>query len=194
MEIDFNAIDPSRRYGLMIRAITPRPIAWVSTLSAEGISNLAPFSYFAGVGSDPPVLMVSVANKPDGSPKDTLRNAEATGELVVNIVPYSLRMPMGKTAADLPFNESEFAFAELTEAPSKTVRPPRLLESPISFECRVHDIVKIGSANAIFGIIQWMYADDSVLDADGKIDPHVLDTIGRLGGRGYSRTTERFDM
>jgi flavin reductase (DIM6/NTAB) family NADH-FMN oxidoreductase RutF len=194
MEIDFLALEPSRRYATMIRAIMPRPIAWVSTISPAGVSNLAPFSYFSGVGTSPPCLMFSVAGKQDGTPKDTLRNVEAVGEFVVNVVPYSLRQPMAHSAAEYSYEDSEFARAGLTEAPSHTVRPPRLLESPINFECRVHEILRIGSASAVFGIIQWLHVDDEVLDEQAKIDPELLDAIGRMGGQSYTRTTEKFDI
>lgn len=194
MEVDFGALDGSRCYALMIRAITPRPIAWVSTVSSQGIPNLAPFSYFAGVGSSPPTLMFSTSVKSDGSPKDTQRNVEATGEFVVNIVPYSLRRPMAVSAGDFPYEESEFDHAGLTPVPAMKVKPPRLLESPINFECRVHEIVKIGSATAVFGIIEWMHIADRILNAEQKIDPELLDSIGRLGGLSYSRTRDRFEI
>ncbi|MBX3417542.1 MAG: flavin reductase family protein [Pirellulaceae bacterium] len=194
MEVDFSTLDGSRCYALMIRAITPRPIAWVSTVSSKGVPNLAPFSYFAGVGSSPPTLMFSTSLKSDGSPKDTQRNVEATGEFVVNIVPYSLRTPMAVSAGDFPYEESEFDHTGLTPVPSTKVQPPRLLESPINFECRVHEIVKIGSAAAVFGIIEWMHIDDRILNAEQKIDPELLDSIGRMGGLSYSRTCDRFEI
>jgi flavin reductase (DIM6/NTAB) family NADH-FMN oxidoreductase RutF len=194
MEVDFSTLDASRCYALMIRGITPRPIAWVSTISAKGIPNLAPFSYFAGVGSSPPTLMFSTSLKADGTPKDTQRNVEATGEFVVNAVPYSMRNPMAITAGDFAYEDSEFGRAGLTPTPSRVVRPPRLLESPINFECRVHQIVKIGSSAAVFGIIQWAHIDERILNADQKIDPELLDSIGRMGGLSYSRTCDRFEI
>lgn len=194
MEIDFRSLDPTQCYSLMIRAITPRPIAWVSTISPRGIPNLAPFSYFAGVGSSPPALMFSTSLKTDGTPKDTQRNVEATGEFVVNIVPYSLRNPMAISAGEFPYEESEFEHAGLTPIPSRLVAPPRLLESPINFECRVHELVKIGSATAVFGIIQWMHVDDRILNGEQKIDPELVDSIGRMGGLSYSRTCDRFEI
>lgn len=198
MEWDPNALSIGSLYSLMIRAITPRPIAWVSTLSPAGISNLAPFSYFAGVGSNPPALFISIANRPDGSKKDSLRNIEASGEWVVNVVPYGLRESMVRTADELPYECSEFAHTGLSEVPSQRVRPPGVREAPIQLECQLLEIVRIGqgasAANSVFGQIVWIRIADHVLTNEGKLDPERVDTIGRLGGLSYCRTTDRFDL
>ncbi len=193
MEIDFKSLEPAQRYALMIRAITPRPIAWISTVNSAGQANLAPFSFFAGVGSDPPALVVSFVNKPDGSPKDTLRNIEETQEFVVNAVSYDLRQSMFDSSDELPCGESEIEALGIETVPAKTVRPPRLTRAPLQFECQLHQIVRIGASSSVFGIIQWVHIDDRVL-SDGKIDPELLDTIGRMGGRSYCRTTQRFEL
>ena len=198
MKIDPETAEASLVYRTMIRAITPRPIAWVSTVSPNGIPNLAPFSYFNGVCSAPAALMFSVVNHPDGSKKDTTRNIESNGQFVVNVVPFELSDQMASTAAGLDYEESEFDAAGLSTAPSQIVSPPRVLESPVHFECEVLQIVLIGegplAANVIIGKILLIDVADAVLDSDGKIDPERLDTIGRMGGRDYCRTTERFDM
>jgi flavin reductase (DIM6/NTAB) family NADH-FMN oxidoreductase RutF len=182
----------------MIRAITPRPIAWVSTISPNGAANLAPFSYFNGICSRPAALMFSPVNKPDGTKKDTVRNIEANGQFVVNVVPASVAEPMFKTSGDFDYEISEFDAAGLTEKPSVRVQPPGVAESPIQFECELIQIVPVGegplAANVIIGRILLMQIDDSILDERGSIDPELLDTIGRLGGRSYCRTSERFDL
>lgn len=196
MQIDPAIENPSLVYSTMIRAITPRPIAWVSTLSENGVTNLAPFSYFNGVCSQPAALMFSPVNRPDGTKKDTVRNIEATGQFVVNLVPYAVAESMLKTAFDFEFDTSEFEAVGLTEKPSLRVGPPGVAESPIQFECELIQIVPVGegplAANVIIGKILLMNIDDSVLNDDGKIDPELLDTIGRMGGVGYCRTTDRF--
>jgi len=198
MQIDPEIESPSLVYSTMIRAITPRPIAWVSTISPDGIPNLAPFSYFNGVCSKPAALMFSPVNKPDGSKKDTVRNIEANGQFVVNLVPYSVAEPMFQTAGDFDYELNEFEEAGLTEKPSLRVVPPGVAQSPIQFECELIQIVPIGegplAANVILGKILLMNVDDQVLDEKGKIDPQRLDTIGRMGGLSYCRTTDRFDL
>ncbi len=188
----------SAAYALMIRAITPRPIAWVSTMSLAGVPNLAPFSYFAGVGSNPPAIMISIANRPNGQKKDTLRNIEATGEFVINVVPRELAEPMIRSADELPFEQSEFEHTGLALEPSCRIRPPRVAQAPIHLECQVLDIHRIGvggsAANAVFGKIVWFHIADRVLNTEGKIDPALVDSIGRMGGLSYCQTNERFEL
>lgn len=198
MLIDPAAESASFVYSTMIRAITPRPIAWVSTISPTGVNNLAPFSYFNGVCSSPAALMFSPVNRPDGSPKDTLINIRSNGEFVVNVVPFSIAQQMSETAGDFQYKTSEFSEVGLSPTPSQKVQPPGVLESPIQFECEVIQIVPVGegplAANVIIGKIVLMNIADEILDVDQKIDPSKLDTIGRMGGRSYSRTTERFEI
>lgn len=198
MRIDPETVNPSVVYSTMIRAITPRPIAWVSTISPGGITNLAPFSYFNGICSRPAALMFSPVNKPDGSKKDTVRNVESNGQFVINLVPFSIAEPMFKTAGDFEYETSEFESVGLTEMPSERVKPPGVAESPIQFECELIQIVPVGegplAANVIIGKILVVNIADEVLDAQGKIDPALLDTVGRMGGRSYCRTTDRFDL
>ena len=198
MQFNPEQADPSLVYSMMIRAITPRPIAWVSTISANGISNLAPFSYFNGLCSRPAALMFSPVNRADGSKKDTVRNIEDNGQFVVNVVPFAVAERMFKTAGDFEYEESEFEIAGLTAQPSEQIEPPRVAESPIQFECELMQIVPVGvgplAANVIIGKILLMNIDDAVLDEMGKIDPQRVDTIGRMGGRTYCRTSDRFTL
>jgi flavin reductase (DIM6/NTAB) family NADH-FMN oxidoreductase RutF len=196
--LDFQHLTPRDAYAWMIGTILPRPIAWVSTISADGKTNLAPFSFFQGVTSNPPTLMFVPVNTRDGAKKDTVRNIEATREFVVNLVPYALAEPMNNSSALLPYGESEFDAFGIEAAPSTRVRPPRVARAPVSFECELHSIVQIGegplAANVIFGRILLAHVADEVLDAQGKPDAGKLDLIGRLGGESFTRTTERFAL
>jgi len=185
-------------YSLMIRCIAPRPIAWVSTTSREGVLNLAPFSFFNGVASNPPALLFVTSRHDHGGKKDTLLNVEATGQFVVNMVPEALAEVMNITATEYPLGISEFEKAGLTPAPSERVTPPRLKESPINFECELLDTMHIGVDGAgggtiVVGRIVLIHVDESVLK-DGKVDYELYHPIGRLGGMEYTRTRDRFTM
>ncbi len=198
MLVDPEIESPERIYATMIRAITPRPIAWVSTISPGGKTNLAPFSYFNGVCSKPPALIISPVNRPDGTKKDTVRNIEATRQFVVNVVPFRCAESMFKTALDFDYEVSEFEQAGLSTKISRKVKVPGVEDSPIQFECELLQIVHIGTgplaANLIIGKILLIEIDDSVLNRDGKIDPSLVDTVGRMGGFEYCRTVDRFNM
>ena len=197
MFVDFQKLTPRDTHPWIINSITPRPIAWVSTLSAAGMTNLAPFSFFQGICASPPTLMFCGANDRTGRKKDSVLNVEQVPEFVVNIVPYALRDPMNLTSAALPHGESEFEKFNVVSAPSTLVRPPRVAASPVAFECRLDRIVVIGAGplagNVVFGTILCAHVSESVL-TDGVIDPHKLDTIGRMGGEYYTRTTELFTI
>ncbi len=198
MRVDFSSLPAREAYGLMTALIMPRPIAWVATLSANGRANLAPFSFFQGITANPPTLMISPVNDRDGREKDTVRNLRAVPEFTVSMVPYALAGPMNATAATLPYEESEFEACGVVPAASERVRPPRVAAAPAAFECAVHSVVRIGdgplSAHVVFGRILLVHIDDQVLDERGRPDPALLDLVGRLGGEGYVRTTERFNL
>ena len=198
MILDFSILPPRDAYNWMINAITPRPIAWVSTISAAGQTNLAPFSFFQGACANPPTLLFIGANDRTGKKKDSIINVEQVPEFVVHIVPFVLHEPMNQTAAPLPHGESEFEKFNIATAPSLQVRPPRVAAAPVAFECRLDRIVRIGegplSSNVVFGTILCAHISESVLGADGTIDPRKLDTIGRMGGDYYTRTTELFTV
>jgi len=198
MKIDPAEVSATEVYKTMIQAITPRPIAWVSTVSESGVPNLAPFSYFNGVCSDPAVLSFSVVNKPDGSLKDTARNIRANEQFVVNVVPFQLAESMAQTATTLPYEESEIDLARLSTAESSRVLPPRIVGSPIQFECRLFQLIEVGTgptgANLILGKIELIHVDDAAVGDNGKIDPILVDAVGRMGGRDYCRTQDRFSL
>jgi flavin reductase (DIM6/NTAB) family NADH-FMN oxidoreductase RutF len=196
MLLDFSRLPFREIYGWMTGMIAPRPIAWASTISAAGRNNLAPFSFFQGVTSNPPTLLFVPVNNRDGQPKDTVRNIRQVPEFVINVVPYALAEPMNATAATLPYGESEAEKFGIAMTPSIRVRPPRVAAAPVAFECTLDRIVEIGegplAAHVIFGRIQLVHVSDAVLGPDGRIDPAKLDLIGRMSGDLYCRTTERF--
>jgi flavin reductase (DIM6/NTAB) family NADH-FMN oxidoreductase RutF len=191
-------------YGLLLNSVAPRPIAWVSTMSAAGQLNLAPFSFFNAVCVDPPLLAFAPglrrpkqAEASRGEAKDTLRNIRATGEFVVNIVTYELAEAMNLTSGEYDASVNEFELAKITPEASTVVRPPRVAESPVSFECRHYQILDFSSqpigSSLVIGRIVSIYVNDAHL-REGKLDRNSLDLIGRMGGMQYTRTTQRFEM
>jgi flavin reductase (DIM6/NTAB) family NADH-FMN oxidoreductase RutF len=191
-------------YSILLNSVAPRPIAWVSTMSTAGQPNLAPFSFFNVVCVDPPLLAFAPGLRPPKQPqgshgeaKDTLRNIRETSEFVVNIVTYELREAMNVTSGEYDVSVNEFELAKLTPAPSNTVKPPRVAESPVSFECKLHQILDFSQAptgaSLVIGKIVSIHIDDAHLK-EGKLDRNSLDLIGRMGGMQYTRTTERFEM
>lgn len=198
MQLDFSQLPARDAYQWMIRTILPRPIAWVSSIDAGGRTNLAPFSFFQGVTANPPILMFVPVNDRKGAKKDTVRNIEAVPEFVVNVVSHALAETMNRTSASLPHGESEFEKFGIASAPSEKVRPPRVADAPVAFECVLHQIVNIGegplAANVIFGRIQTVHIRDEMLGADGKPDAAKLDLIGRMGGEDYTTTRGVFSV
>jgi flavin reductase (DIM6/NTAB) family NADH-FMN oxidoreductase RutF len=185
-------------YKLLIGAVVPRPIAFVSTLSREGVRNLAPFSFFTAVSANPPVICVCPVRRPGAAPyKDTLSNILATGEFVVNVVSEEFASMMNATSAEFPPEVDEFAASGLTPVPSDLVRPPRVAESHVQMECKLYLTIEIGelpgSGSLVLGEVVRFHVDDAYFD-DFKIDPDKLRPIGRMGGSTYTRTTDRFDM
>ena len=198
MILDFTQLPARDAYNWMVNAITPRPIAWVSTISSEGKTNLAPFSFFQGVCAHPPTVIFCGAHDRTGKKKDSVLNVEQVPEFVVNLVTYALRETMNQTAAPLPHGESEFEKFDIATSPSLLVRPPRVTAAPIAFECKLDRIIELGDgplgSSVVFGTILRMHVSDLVLDDRGLIDPVKLDTIGRMGGDYYTRTTELFTI
>lgn len=180
-------------YRLVIGSIVPRPVAWVSTASRDGQRNLAPFSYFMGIGADPPLLAVSV-NAHRGRQKDTLANVEETGEMVVNIASEALLDQMVLTSGEYARGRDEFQIAGLTPAPCELVKAPRVQEAPIAMECRVRQITILGNppniTGVIFGEVLAWHFDDAILDADGVPDMQKLKAVGRMIDDWYVLTRE----
>jgi flavin reductase (DIM6/NTAB) family NADH-FMN oxidoreductase RutF len=196
-------------YNLLISAVVPRPIAWVSSLSASGQPNLAPFSFFNAVCAKPPLLAfapgmraprksATAPAREDGwEQKDTLHNVRETGEFVINLVTYELAEAMNLTSGDYDSSVDEFELAKVASAPSKVVRPRRVAKSPVSFECKLHQILDFNpepeGGSLVIGQIVLIHINEQHIK-EGRLDRNSLDLIGRMGGMQYTRTTERFEM
>jgi flavin reductase (DIM6/NTAB) family NADH-FMN oxidoreductase RutF len=201
MQVDPKAIGSEAMYKLMIGCVVPRPIAWVSSVDANGVPNLAPFSYFMAITHDPPTIAFSsspraLAGGARGK-KDTLRNVEATREFVVNVVDDALAEQMNVTSGDYTPDVDEFVQAGLEVAPSLKVKAPRVAAAPINMECRVVQIIPVGNlpSNLVIGeIVQLHFRDDVYDPATGRLDMHRLRPVGRLAGHLYTHVHEIFEM
>ncbi len=189
---------------ILLTAVAPRPIGWISTVGVNGTPNLAPFSFYNVLSLTPPLLGFSVGiRSPDvrnrlGSEfKDTLRNIHCTSEFVVNIVTYPLAKAMVATSGDYDESTNEFEIAKLTTRTSNVVKVPQVAESPISFECKLHKIIDFGtyktSSSLVIGEVVSIHIEDAHLQS-GRLDANTLDLIGRMGAREYARTCERFEL
>lgn len=185
-------------YRLMIGAIVPRPIAFVSSQDEHGVRNLAPFSYFTACSTNPPVVCFCAAVRSGPEPqKDTLRNIRATGEFVVNIVTEEIAAQMNATSAEVAPEVDEFVLSGLTPVASELIRPARVAESPFQMECRLRQVVEVsplpGGGNLVLGEVVLFHIREDLLE-DGKIDPDKLRAVGRMGGPTYVLTRDRFDL
>lgn len=204
MEFNPAALTTPERYKLLIGCIVPRPIAFVSTISPDGRVNLAPFSFFCGVGSNPMTLLFCPANNADGSEKDTLRNAKprdegGSGEFVVNVASGAYAAKVAGAAEPLPYGESEFELVGLACARAAVVKAPRVGESPVAFECETVQVVRTNpgapaGGNIVIGRVVHVFVRDDLINERLHTDPERLDAIGRLGGITYCRTRDRFDL
>jgi len=199
MEIAPDSFPRASLYKILIGSVVPRPIGWISTVNASGQPNLAPFSFFNVVCAKPPtVLFCPMIRSTDGNQKDTLNNVKATGEFVVNIVTEELASQMVETSVEITANVNEFELAKLKTASSTVVKPPRVAESPIHFECKLTQIVEIGNnpggGSVVIGEIVHLHVDERVLFGGDKIDLAALRPIGRLAGSAYVRVTDLFEM
>ncbi|MDQ2051603.1 flavin reductase family protein [Natronolimnohabitans sp. A-GB9] len=165
--------------------VTPRPIAWISTQSADGVDNLAPFSSYNYVSLTEPTVLFNTPNGDRDELKDTARNALDTGEFVVNVATEPLLEEMDHTSASLPPEESEFDLADVERADCRTVSAPRVAAAPISMECTLHDSLEVHDKLMILGDVEYVHVDEDLL-SDGKLDMRDLDTLGRLGGPYYT--------
>jgi flavin reductase (DIM6/NTAB) family NADH-FMN oxidoreductase RutF len=180
--------------------VVPRPIGWISTLDAQGNHNLAPFSQFQNVTFDPPIVMFSANQDTTGRRKDSVRNAEQTGEFVWNMATYAQREAVNITAEELPHDVDEFERAGLTKLPSRRVRAPRVAGSPIQFECvylntlRFPGTPPMGAADVVFGRVVAIHIDDEVIDDNGMIDVLKIQPIARMGYYDYTYVDNKFQM
>lgn len=204
MTFDTNDLAIAERYKLLIGCIGPRPIAVVSTVSTEGKPNLAPFSFFAGVGSNPMTLLFCPANDAEGHEKDSLRNAKpieegGTGQFAVCVATESIIRPVAVAAEPLPFGESEYELASLTPIPCEAIKPPRVKESPVCFECETTQVIRTNpgqpaGGNVVMGRVLRVHVDDALVNERMHIDQGAIELVGRMGGLSYCFTRERFDL
>jgi len=193
---DTAELNPTDTYKLMTGLVVPRPIGWVATTDESGRANLAPYSFFQCVATNPPVVLFS-AGVNSGHEKDSLRNVRSTGEFTCNLVDMATVETMNQSSAELEHGASEFEFAGLTPVPSFDVAAPRVGEARASFECRVQQIMELGDAPiqhaVVFGHVVRIHAADGILDGT-RVDFAELDAVGRLAGSAYATTRDRFDL
>jgi flavin reductase (DIM6/NTAB) family NADH-FMN oxidoreductase RutF len=196
MELDLEGQLADRAYPILASLVTPRPIALVTTASPDGKVNAAPFSFFNLLGANPPILAFAPGNRDDGNPKDTARNIRLTHEFVVNLVDETIAEAMNQCAASLPYGDNELIPAGLHSAPSSTVKPPRILESAVSLECKEWGTLQIGNNRVVIGLVKRVQLRDELFDVEKKrIRTDKLFLIGRMASpHWYCRTRDRFEM
>lgn len=196
MELDLEGRHADRAYALLASLVTPRPIAWVTTLGPDGAVNAAPYSFFNVLGTDPPIVGFCPGDRKGGEPKDTARNVRLTHEFVVNLVDEAVAEAMNQTSAPLPYGASELERAGVTTLPSSVVRPPRIAEAPASLECTEWGTLQIGDNRLVIGLVKRVHVRDALIDADKlRIRNERFQVIGRMGSPDwYCRTTDRFEM
>lgn len=192
LSIDPKQVPVAQFHGLMLGAVGPRPIAFASTIDGEGMPNLSPFSFFNVFSANPPILIFSPARRVrDNTVKHTLLNVKTVQEVVINIVNYELVQQASLSSTEYPQGVNEFEKAGLTMLPSEMVKPFRVAESPVQFECKVREVVSLGqeggAGNLVVAEVLRMHIDHKVLDEDGKIDQASIDLVARMGGNWYTR-------
>lgn len=195
MRVDPKEISTGALHGLMLGTIGPRPIAFASTVDAEGNVNLSPYSFFNVFSSNPPTMIFSPARRVrDNTIKHTLENAMATGEVVINVVNHAIVEQMSLSSTEYDRGVNEFTKSGLTEVASEVVKPPRVAESPAAYECKVKDIIHLGqeggAGNLIICEVVLAHFHDDIFDADGKPNPFKTDLVGRMGGDWYCRAND----
>ena len=193
--IDPAELETKEVHKILLSSIAPRPIAFASTIDAKGSVNLSPFSYFNVFSSNPPILIFSPSRRVrDNTTKHTLENAKETKEVVINIVNHSIVEQMSKSSREYDKGVNEFLETGLTQVPSLKIKPPRVLESPISFECKVNNIVSLGDSGGagqlIIAKVVQIHINKDYLDSEGGIDSEKLDLVARMGGDWYTRVNK----
>jgi flavin reductase (DIM6/NTAB) family NADH-FMN oxidoreductase RutF len=197
LSINPKEISVGKLHGYLLGAIAPRPIAFASTIDADGNPNLSPFSFFNVFGSNPPIMIFSPARRVrDNTTKHTLENALATKEVVINVVNYAIVQQMSLSSTEYPEGVNEFEKAGFTMLPSDEIKPFRVAESPVQFECKVKDVIftgdEGGAGNLIVCEVVKIHIADDVLNENGAIDQHKIDLVARAGGSYYTRARDGF--
>jgi flavin reductase (DIM6/NTAB) family NADH-FMN oxidoreductase RutF len=192
MHFNISALGVQEKYRLLNGGVTPRPIAWISTRSKEGIDNLAPYSFFTVASCNPPVLLYTQVTQRSGLDKDTLQNLRETGECVVNIVNTHLLEKMNTTSAAIKMDESEFVLADVQHISSQIVTPLSVEASPIRYECTLREVITLGDLPAggtiVLLDVKSVYVRDGLYNDEG-INQELIDSVGKMGGDGYSPTS-----
>jgi len=188
-------ISTAQLHGYLLGAVSPRPICFASTIDVHGNVNLSPYSFFNVFSAKPPIMVFSPARRVrDNTVKHTLENVLETKEVVINVVSYAMVQQMSLSSTEYPKGVNEFIKAGFTEIPSELVKPPRVAEAPVQFECKVKDVIALGeeggAGNLIIAEVVKLHINETILDAEGKIDPFKIDTVARMGGNWYSRAKE----
>ncbi len=196
IELDVLTTHADRAYPILAGLVTPRPIAWITTLNEDGSVNAAPFSFFNMVGAEPPLVVFAPGDRDDGSPKDTARNCRRTGEFVVNLVDEALAEVMVRTSTSLPYGVSETEREQLATAPSSVVAPPRIAAAPAALECKVHSIQQIGENRLVLGIVHRVQVHEEFFDQDTlRVRGEKFHPIGRMSvPNWYCKTNDLFEL
>jgi len=196
IELDILTTHADRAYPILAGLVTPRPIAWVTTLNEDGSVNVAPFSFFNVFGDEPPLVIFAPGDRPDGTPKDTARNCRRTGEFVVNLVDESLAEVMNRTSATVPYGVSETEREGLETAPSTSVAPPRIAAAPAALECKTHSIQQIGENRLVFGIVHRVQVREEFFDMETlRVRGEFFHPVGRMSvPNWYCKTSDLFEM
>lgn len=196
IELDLLHEHADRAYPILAGLVTPRPIAWVTTLNEHGSVNAAPFSFFNVFGDDPPLVIFAPGDRDDGTPKDTALNCARSGEFVVNLVDVGMKEAMNRTSATLPYGVSEAEKEGLLTAPSSVIAPPRLADAPAALECKVHDIQIIGTNRLVLGIVHRVWIKDEFFDEETlRVRGEKFHPIGRMSVPNWYCTTDAvFEM
>lgn len=195
MDLDFETLTSYQRYKLMASLIVPRPIALVTTVNAAGVVNAAPFSMFNMLGEDPPIVMISINKHANGEIKDTAANILASGEFVVHLADEAIAEQMHACGASLPPGESEVDMVGFTTAPSLAIAPPRIVEAPVAFECRLWEKLETDSRYIFIGKILWLHARDELIDIEKhRVRLQNYFPVARFGASFYINTRERYAL
>ena len=198
MQVDVSIIPVVEAYQWMVSLVTPRPIAWVTTLSPTGVVNLAPFSFFNTFGANPPIVVFSPTLRRDGTKKDTLLNLERLGEFVIHAATEQHAEQINLSSKTLSPDESEVELVGMKTIASALVKPPRLVDVPFALECKVRDILCMGTgpiaANLVIGEVLMMHIDEAILDAAGSVDPTKIKSVARMGGEYWCKTQQLFNL